>query len=81
VPVDASVLDLRYKMHDVIKALDRREKVRILYHGKVKGEITPFKKRGTKKSTDQPLFGMLRDSKERPEEIVEKMRRSRSRDL
>jgi hypothetical protein len=79
--MDASVLDLRYKMRDVIKALDRREKVRILYHGKVKGEITPFKKGGLKKSKDQLLFGMYKDKKDRPEEIVMKMRRARSRDF
>jgi len=79
--MDASVLDLRYKMRDVLKALERREKVRILYHGKLKGQITPYKKGGTMKSADQPLFGMLKDSKERPDEIVMKMRRTRSRDF
>jgi hypothetical protein len=79
--MDASVLDLRYKMRDVLKALNRRERVRILYHGKVKGEIIPNKKGGAKKSIDQPLFGMLRNSNERPDEIVIKMRRTRSRDF
>jgi hypothetical protein len=47
----------------------------------VKGEITPFKKGGLKKSKDQPLFGMYKDEKKRPEEIVMKMRRARSRDF
>ncbi len=27
---------LRYKMNDVVKALDRNEKVTVLYHGKIK---------------------------------------------
>lgn len=34
----ATVVDLRYKMNDVLKALDRNETVTILYHGKVKGD-------------------------------------------
>jgi len=37
----ASVVDLRYKMNDVLKALDRKEEVTILYRGKVKGKILP----------------------------------------
>ncbi len=32
----ASVVELRYKMNDVLKALNRNEDVSILYHGKVK---------------------------------------------
>ncbi len=30
----ATVLDLRYKMNEVLKALDKRERVTILYHGR-----------------------------------------------
>jgi len=37
----ASVVDLRYKMNEVLKALDRREKVTLIYQGKVKGTIDP----------------------------------------
>ena len=39
--MEASVVDLRYKMKDVLEALERRETVRILYHGKLKGTIIP----------------------------------------
>jgi hypothetical protein len=55
--------------------------VRILYHGKVKGEIVPLKGGGKLKSSQHPLFGMLKDGKGRPDEIVSKMRRSRLHDL
>jgi hypothetical protein len=42
--MEASVLDLRYRMDEVLKALDRREKVIILYHGKVKElKLSAFK--------------------------------------
>jgi hypothetical protein len=37
----ASIVDLRYRMRDVLKALERNEEVEILYHGKVKGIIKP----------------------------------------
>lgn len=38
----ATVVDLRYKMNDVLKALDRNEKVTVLYRGKVKGFLIPL---------------------------------------
>ncbi len=47
----ASVDDLRYKMNEVLKALDRREKVTLIYHGKVKGTIVPFEKRPNDQSS------------------------------
>ena len=31
----ASIVDLRYRMNDVLKALERSEDVDILYHGRV----------------------------------------------
>ena len=37
----ATVVDLRYKMNDVLKALERNEKVTVLYRGKIKGVLVP----------------------------------------
>jgi hypothetical protein len=54
----ATVVDLRYKMNDVLKALDRNEKVTVLYRGKVKGVILPAKGQILKKIKDHPFFGM-----------------------
>lgn len=54
----ATVVDLRYKMNDILKALDRNEKVTVLYHGKVKGVIMPAKEKKDIKITDHPFFGM-----------------------
>ena len=45
----ASVIDLRYKMKDVLKALDRKEEVTILYHGKVTGVIVPVNNKNIRK--------------------------------
>ena len=54
----ATVVDLRYKMNDVLKALDRNEKVTVLYRGKVKGILIPTEKKKHLKITDHPFFGM-----------------------
>lgn len=55
----ASVVDLRYKMNDVLKALERNEKVTVLYRGKVKGVLVPAEQDHVEmKITDHPFFGM-----------------------
>ena len=46
----ATIVDLRYKMNDVLKALDRNEPV-VLYRGKVKGTLVG--KKTCTKMTDQ----------------------------
>jgi hypothetical protein len=81
VPMDASILDLRYKMKDVLKAINRRERVRILYHGKVKGEIVPTKSNRNLKTINHPIFGISKGEKGNPGDIVFKMRRSRVNDI
>ncbi len=54
----ASIIDLRYKMHDVLKALDRNEEVEVLYHRKKIGVIRPAKLAPLGKVKDHPFFGM-----------------------
>ena len=54
----ASVVDLRYKMNEVLKALDRREQVTLLYHGKVKGTVVPVKSDRLTSVTEHPFFNM-----------------------
>lgn len=56
--MEASILDLRYKMKDVLSALDRREKVNILYHGKIKGVLIPSDGATLKRVNQHPLFGI-----------------------
>jgi hypothetical protein len=54
----ASIVDLRYKTKDILKALERNESVTVLYHGKVRGVIKPAKEKSLKKVKDHPFFGM-----------------------
>jgi len=58
VVMEATIVDLRYKMKEILKALERNEPVTVLYHGKVKGIIMPVKKQVPKKIKDHPFFGI-----------------------
>lgn len=62
----ASILDLRRKMREVLKALDRREPVTILYRGRKKGVLYPAKGNGGRKKTvsEHPAFGMWKDRRD-----------------
>jgi hypothetical protein len=75
--MEASVVDLRYKMRDVLEALERRESVQILCHGKVKGTIVPALHGQKTRVADHPFFGMSKDELKNPAEIVDELRRGR----
>lgn len=77
----ASIVDLRYKMKEVLKALDRKEKVEILYHGKVKGTIFPRMNDANKKVKDHPFFGMCKTHKKPVSREMEDLRGSRYNDI
>ncbi len=78
----ATVVDLRYKMNDVLKALDRNEKVTVLYHGKVKGIIVPAERKLNKRIADHPFFGMSsKDSKKSVLEELNDLRKDRYNDI
>jgi len=77
----ASIVDLRYKMNDVLKALDRKEEVTILYRGKIKGRLLPAADTKGQKVQDHRFFGMHRDKKESVQEELKRLRESRTRDI
>lgn len=77
----ASVVDLRYKMNDVLKALDRNEKITILYHGKVKGIISPVLNKKNKKVSEHRFFGMHEKSKKSVEQEMDDLRGNRYSDI
>ena len=54
----ATVVDLRYRMNDVLRALDRNEDVSILYHGKTKGVLTARTTRTGGRVAEHPFFNM-----------------------
>lgn len=73
----ASIVDLRYKTNDILKALDRNETVTVLYHGKVKGIIKPVKEKSQSKIRDHAFFGMYEKSKESVLDELENIRKTR----
>ena len=73
----ASIVDLRYKTNDILKALDRNESVSVLYHGKIKGVIKPAREKTVSKITDHPFFGMNKNSDETVLEELANLRKPR----
>lgn len=78
--MQATVVDLRYRMNDVLKALDRNENVDILYRGKKKGVLIANAKRSETKVSAHPFFNM-RSSSVSVETEMESLRGGRYRDL
>ena len=76
----ATVVDLRYHMKDVLKALDRNESVSILYHGKVKGVITATRRTGRTEVTEHPFFNMNR-KRTSVQKQMDSLRGGRHRDI
>jgi hypothetical protein len=70
----ASVVDMRYKMNEVLNALDRNESVEILYHGKTKGIIRPVMTKTEKIVSEHPFFGMQKDANETVDTTMKKLR-------
>ena len=81
--MEASIIDLRYKMKDILKALNRKENVKILYHGKEKGVIIPLREKSKKKAMNYPFYGMYRkDSYEQTvAQQMHSLRRGRYNDI
>ena len=77
----ATVVDLRYKMSEILKALDRREKVTLLYHGKVKGEIIPAGEKRDVSVEMHPLFNMAAGITEAVDQQMDALRGARFNDL
>lgn len=79
--MEASVVDLRYKMSEVLNALANRERVNILYHGKIRGVIVPVEERPEIKVADHPFFGISSGEKKKVEQIMDSLREGRYRDI
>ena len=78
----ATILDLRRRMGEVIKALDRNEPVTILYRGRPKGILYPMPgtQRKERPLTEDPAFGMWKD-REDMKDVEGYIRRMRQRRL
>ena len=77
--MNASVIDLRYRMRDVLKALDNNEKVQVLCHGKVKGVIMPARSSAKMNLKDHEFFGMNAEDRDTVDSVMEKLRGGRNK--
>jgi len=58
----ATIVDLRYRTKDVLKAVERGEEVTILSRGKEKARIVPIEEgHGAKSADSHEAFGMWKD--------------------
>jgi antitoxin (DNA-binding transcriptional repressor) of toxin-antitoxin stability system len=73
----ASIVDLRYKTNEVLKALERNENVTVLYHGKIKAVITPVRAKKVLKVKEHPLFGIACDSEQSVLDELDNLRQTR----
>ena len=78
--MQATIVDLRYKMNQVLKALERNETVSVLYRGKVKGVLSPVTTTSAVKVTEHSFFGCRKDAQS-VQDVMEQLRGGRHRDL
>ena len=81
--MEASVLDLRKKMKEVMSAIDRRERVTLTHRGRRRAVIVPLdeKKSARVKTADLPAFGMWADRADMTDPVayVNELRKPRNR--
>ena len=80
--MEASIVDLRYRMKDVLRAIDRGETVTVTYRGKEKARVVPTNAaagRTPAKVSDQPFVGMWKDREDMADPVayVRKLRQPR----
>ncbi|MDY0165356.1 MAG: hypothetical protein RBS80_02370 [Thermoguttaceae bacterium] len=78
--MQATIVDLRYRMNDVLKALDRNEDVEILCRGKKRGVLKAHPQPTQQAVADHPFFGM-RYAEESVDAEMDALRGGRYRDI
>lgn len=79
--MQVSVVDLRRKMPEILRALDRRETVTLLYRGKKKALLVPVEEKKNRQPVwKQPAFGMWKDRKDMKDvdQYIRLLRRTRT---
>jgi prevent-host-death family protein len=80
----ATVLDLRYRTKDILKAVERGQTVTVLYRGKETALIQPIRPASQRhKLSEDKAFGIWKDRKDLRDvaAFVRKLRKSRIDDV
>ena len=75
--MQATVVDLRYRMKRVLEALNRSEPVTVLCRGKIRGTIIPAGPARNASARKHQSFGMLAKDKRSVREIMDELRGGR----
>ena len=73
----ATMLDLRHKTKEILKALQNNEEVRLFYRGKETGLILPLRSGKKIRTKDHPFFGSAKNAKESVQSVMKKLRSPR----
>ena len=78
----ASIVDLRYHMKDVLRAIDRGESVTVLYRGKERARLVPSGEKAGQtlvNPSDHPACGMWKDREDMADPVayIRKLRQPR----
>lgn len=73
----ANIVDLRYKTKEILKALDRRERVEIMCRGRLRGVIMPVNAPARRSMKEHPFFGCMTKDKRSVKVIMGQLRKPR----
>ncbi|MFT4176277.1 MAG: type II toxin-antitoxin system prevent-host-death family antitoxin [Luteolibacter sp.] len=76
----ASVMDLRYKTKDVLRALEAQEEIILTHRGTTKGKIVPIEDHDASVPSllDHPAIGMWKNDGESVPAMIERIRKPRT---
>ena len=76
----ASVMDLRYRTKEILRALDTKEEIILTHRGHAKGKIIPIGKTDKKSPSlaNHEAVGMWADYTESVTELITRLRKPRS---
>ncbi len=73
----ATIVDLRYRMRDVLNALDKSQTVTVIYRGKIKATIIPVRSAEHPRAQDHAFFGMRAEDATSVEDEMARLRGGR----
>ncbi len=76
----ASVMDLRYRTKEILRALEAKEEIILTHRGIEKGKITPISRPDADSTSlaDHEAVGMWSDSEESVPDMISRMRKPRT---
>ena len=79
--MQATIVDLRYHMKEVLEALNRNEEVSVLYHRKKIASLVPLRQIRKTSIKDHEFFGMLNNENSTVDTTMNQLRGNRYSDI